>query len=121
MPDVSEKRAARVQFRDVGQRLLDVQMRRVRFVAQRVDDQQVEAAQFFQRLIGYRVAIGDERGLRQRVAEAEARYFALAVNDRNWRNSQPAGFKLSFDYVRNELWQTPSDVLAFEDVREDAP
>src|SRR5262245_45951533 len=96
-------------------------MRRVRFVPQGVDDQQVEAGQFFQRLIGNRVAIGDERGLRARVAEPEARDFAFAVNDRNRRNSHPAGFKLSFDDVRNELWQTSADVLALEDVRKDAP
>src|SRR5262245_51226961 len=96
-------------------------MRRVRFVSQRVDDQQVEAAQFFQRFIGNQVAIGDERGLRPRVAEAEASDFAFTVNDRDRRNSQPAGFKLSFDHLWNELWQTPTDVFTIENVREDAP
>src|SRR5262245_25723506 len=55
--DVSQQRAARLQFGDVGKRLLDVQMCRVRFVAQRVDDQKIEAAQFFQRIVGNQVAI----------------------------------------------------------------
>src|SRR5262245_13222197 len=96
-------------------------MRRVRFVSQRVDDQQVEAAQFFQRFIGNQVAIGDERGLRMRVAEAEASDFAFTVNDRDGRKSQPAGFKLSFDHVWNELWQTSTGVFTVENVREDAP
>ena len=34
--DVRQQRAARLQFGDVGQRLLDVQVRGVRLVAQRV-------------------------------------------------------------------------------------
>src|SRR5262245_51875210 len=121
MPDVSQERAARLQFGDVGQRLLNVQMRRVRFVTQRVNDQKIEVAQFLQRLVRYQVAIGDERGSRAGVAEAKACDFAFAVNDRDRRDSQPAGFKLSFDHVRNELRQTSADVFALEDIREDAP
>src|SRR5215813_8392839 len=119
--DVRQQRASRLQFGDVGQRLLDVQVRGVRLVAQRVDDQKIEAAQFLQRLVRNQVAIGDERGASASVVEAKACDFAFAVNDRDRRDSQPAGFELSFDHVRNELRQTSADVFALEDVREDAP
>src|SRR6266540_1351865 len=119
--DVRQQRASRLQFGDVGQRLLDVQVRGVRLVAQRVDDQKIEAMQFLQRLVRNQVAIGDERGASASVAEAKACDFAFAVNDRDRRDSQPAGFELSFDHVRNELRQPSADVFALEDVREDAP
>jgi hypothetical protein len=119
--DMSEQRMPRSNSSYVIQRLFHVQMRRMRGVAQRIDDQQIESAQLLERLFRNQITIGHERDLGAPVVQAKRGHFGLTVDDRDRPHLHSADLKIASDRLRGDLRQTAADVLNIEDVMEDLP
>ena len=94
-------------------------MRRVRFVSERVDDQQIQVSHLVQGLFRNLVAVGDECDILIAIAESETGHLAISVNHIKRSHAQPADFKFTIDRLRNELRQPASDMFRLENIGED--
>src|ERR1022692_102059 len=112
--NVREKCTLRFYRFNNFQRLLDGRMSGMRRVAQRVQKQNVESAQFLQRFGG------DFAVIRQvsRRSEPETENRGVAVNHRQWLEARAEEFDAPFDQMQVDLRQSAKLIRWFKNVRE---
>lgn len=112
--NVGKPRAFGLQFRDERERLLDIRMRRVRDVAQRIEDEIIQSAQ--QSFRTFR----DGAEIRQvsKVAESKTQNRLNSMHRGNRRDVQTKEIEGSVNLSQLDQGQRASGLSFFEDVRE---
>lgn len=96
-----------------------MKVRRVRAVAQGIDDQEIELVEFHSGLLGDLIAVRDESEGSYAISKAETGHAAPSVTDFKWCDIEATDLKITDDRVGSDLRKATADILCFEDIIED--